>query len=93
VRLTAILKVLAVDASHALFELTLNVALVEVAVVNFTVTELPELEPTNDAPPVIDQLYEVAPVTAVTEYVTAVWLLQTETGPLIGPGTSGAAVT
>ena len=78
---------------QAFLDLTVKVAAVEVAVVYFIVTEDEVQLPTMVAPPVMIHLQDVAPMTVPTEYTTAVWLLQTDTDPVILPGMAGAAET
>lgn len=56
-----------VEPPHELFALTEIVTVLEVEVVNLTVTEVPEVDPTKVAPPVILHVYEVAPVTEEIE--------------------------
>ena len=78
---------------QALVAFTVSVAVDEVALLNFTFTELVFVGPRKIAPPEIAHVYDVAPGTAATEYATLDALLQTLFGPEIGPGCSGAEDT
>jgi hypothetical protein len=77
-------------APHALLAVTLMVAADTVAVVKLAVPVVlvPEM-----VPAVVDQVYEVAPVTAVMVYGTAVFDLQGVALPVMVPGAAGLLLT
>lgn len=81
------------DEPQELFAFTVKVTEVEVEDVNLTFTDAPVAVPTNVAPPETVHVYEVAPVTAATEYGTDVCVLHTEADPLIVPGCAVLAET